>query len=188
MNDLKAAQLAVSSVKITDDTVDGLIAIRDACKAEGIICSDRRWKKSLKAVQASAFLMGEPETCPEDLTILTDSLWREPKERTKVARIVGKLADPISSQATEILDAAREAAQKVETIHNVSDRKDYVTEAAQALRIFTQQQTRLQELAKSAGKRAQESISAAVAEIRTMHAEMAREVSKGLGLGMRAVK
>ncbi len=188
MAELKAAQTAVANVKITDDTVDALIAIRDACKAECIVASDRRWKKSLKAVQGAAFLMGENETCPEDLTILVDSLWREPKERVKVARIVGKLADPISSQATEILDAAREAAQKVETIHNVSDRKDYVTEAANALRVFTQQQTRLQELAKSAGKRAQESIASAAAEIRSLHSEMAREVSKGLGLGMRAVK
>lgn len=188
MADLKAAQAEVANVKVSDETVETLIAIRDACKAEGIVASDRRWKKSLKAVQAAAYLMGECETSIEDLGILVDSLWREPKERAKIARIVGKLADPASAQASEILDAAREAAGKVSNVQNIGDRRDYVTEAAGCLRIFTQQQARLQDLAKSAGKRAQESIAAASAEIRSLHSEMAREVSKGLGLGMRAVK
>ena len=188
MTDLRTAQAGVAAVRVSDDTVEALIAIRDACKAEGIVASDRRWKKSLKAVQAASFLVGEPETCPEDLVVLVDSLWREPKERAKVARIVGKLADPVSAQANEILDAAREAAGKVDRIQNIGDRKDYVSEAAQALRVFTQQQARLNELAKTAGKRAQEAISGAQVEIKSMHAEMAREVSRGLGLGMRAVK
>ena len=46
MADLKQAQADVAKVKVTDDTVDALIAIRDACRAEGIVASDRRWKKS----------------------------------------------------------------------------------------------------------------------------------------------
>jgi MoxR-like ATPase len=60
-------------------------------------------------VQANAYLAGESGTTPEDLLILTDSLWREPRERPKVARIVGELADPVSAKAAEILDAARVA-------------------------------------------------------------------------------
>ena len=188
MGDLKSAQQEVARVKVTDDTVDALIAIRDACKAEGIVASDRRWKKSLKAVQATAFMTGAIETCPEDLSVLIDSLWREPKERSKVARLVGRLADPVSTQATEVLDAARETAQKVSTMQNVGDRKDFITHAAQALHAFKQQESRLNELAKGAGKRAHGTISDALTEIRSLHAEMARAVSQGLGLGMRSVK
>ena len=108
MDELRRAQGEVAAVKVTDDTVDALLAIRDACRGEGITASDRRWKKSLGIVRASAWLAGEKKTCPEDLAILVDSLWREPKERAKVARIVGNLADPASMQAVEILDAARE--------------------------------------------------------------------------------
>lgn len=184
---LRKAQAEVLKVKVTDGTVDALVSIRDACRAEGIIASDRRWKKSLKLVQAVAFLADEAETCPEDLVVLTDVLWREPKERPKIARLVGKLADPVGSQAAEILDAARETAGKVASLAS-GDRKAYVAQAAAALDVFKQQETKLNRLARSAGRRASETIADATTEITGIHAEMARAVSTELGLGMRSVK
>ena len=182
MAELRKAQKETSAVKITDATVDAVIAIREACAAEGIIASDRRWKKSLKLLQAAAYLAGAKETCPEDAALLTDSLWREPKERSKVARLVGKLADPVGSQAAEILDAARETALKVAAIKTGNDRKKYVSEAAQALEQFNQQQERLTKLGKSAGRRAKEVIADAVADVQAMHSDLARTISAGLGL------
>jgi MoxR-like ATPase len=179
---LEQAQWAVAKVKITDATVDALISIREACRVEGIVASDRRWKKSLKLAQASAYLAGEKQTGPEDLVILADSLWREPKDRPKVARIVGKLSDPVAAQAIEVLDAARETAQKVAGLQ-AGDRKAYISQAAQAIDAFGQQQRRLADLAKSAGKRAKAAISDATADIAVMHGELARAVSAGLGLG-----
>jgi MoxR-like ATPase len=187
MTDLRQAQAEVAKVKVTDATIDALLDIRDACRAEGIIASDRRWKKSLKLVQAVSFLAGEKQTTPEDLTILTDSLWREPKERSKVARLVGKLSDPASAQAQEILDAAREVAAKVSGMKS-GDRKGYVAQAAGAIESFDQQQRKLHELGHNAGRRAKVSIADAATEIQAMHAEMARAVSHGLGLGLRSVR
>jgi hypothetical protein len=70
-------------------------------------------------------------------------------ERAKVARIVGNLADPASTQAVEILDAAREIAGL-----KAGDRKIYIAQAAQAAQAveqFDAQQVKLQELAKSGG-------------------------------------
>ena len=159
---LQKAQAEVAKVAITDDTLDGLIAIRDALKADGIIASDRRWKKSLKIVPAAAFMAGEKQTCPEDLAILIDSLWREPKERPKIARIVGKLADPVGSQATEILDAARETAAKVTALKS-ADRKQYISQAAQAIEQFNAQQDKLGKLVRSAGRRGREIVLVATA-------------------------
>jgi MoxR-like ATPase len=187
MDELRRAQGEVTAVKVTDDTVDALLAIRDACRGEGVTASDRRWKKSLGIVRASAWLAGEKKTCPEDLAILVDSLWREPKERTKVARIVGNLADPASTQAVEILDAAREIATKVAGL-KAGDRKLYIAQAAQAVEQFDAQQAKLQELAKSCGRRAKAVIGDAIAEIQGLHAEVARAVSSGLGLGMRSLR
>ncbi|MCX5745765.1 MAG: AAA family ATPase, partial [Proteobacteria bacterium] len=187
MDDLRRAQAEVAAIKITDDTVDGLLAIRDACRGEGIIASDRRWKKSLKLVKSSAWLAGEKKTCPEDLAILTDSLWRVRAERSKVARIVGNLADPASMQSVEILDAAREIATKVSSL-KTCDRKTYISSAAQAVEQFDQQQVKLGELAKSGGRRAKAAISDAVAEIQGLHAEVARAVSQGLGIGLRSLR
>jgi MoxR-like ATPase len=187
MDDLRRAQAEVAAVKVTDETVEALLAIRDACRAEGIWASDRRWKKSLGLVRANAWLVGEKQTTLEDLAILTDSLWREPKDRPKVARIVGQLADPATAACLEIVDAAREIASKVAGMKS-SDRKAYVGQAAQAIEQFDQQQARLQDLAKSAGRRAKTTIKDAVAEIQGMHAELARAVSAGLGIGIRSVR
>ena len=181
MSDLRAAQAETAKVKVTDATVDALIAIRDACRSEGIIASDRRWKKSLKLAQAAACLAGEKSTTPEDLAILTDSLWREPKERGKVARIVGRLSDPVGTQAQEILDAARETAQRVTSLQG-QDRKTFISKAAESLEAFTQQQAKLDELALTGGRRARGIVADASAEIGAMHKEMAQTVSAGLGL------
>jgi len=181
LSDLTKAQADVAKVKVTDATIDALIAIRDVCKADGIIASDRRWKKSLKIVQASAYMAGEKQTTPEDLGILVDSLWREPKDRAKVARTVGKLADPASFQAVQILDAARETAQKVAGLQS-GDRKAYVSQAAQAIEDFETQQKKLVELGNSAGRRGRTVIDDAKTEIQGMHAQLARAISAGLGL------
>lgn len=187
MDDLRRAQAEVAAVKVTDETIDALLAIRDACRAEGIVASDRRWKKSLGIVRASAWLAGEKNTSPEDLAILVDSLWRDPKDRPKVGRIVGALSDPASMQAVEILDAAREISSKVTSMKS-GDRKTYVGQAAQALDQFSAQQGKLAELAKSAGRRARVAIGDAVAEIQGLHAELTRALSAGLGIGLRSVR
>ncbi len=181
MKTLKGAQAEVLRVKVTDATIDALISIREACKVEGIVASDRRWKKSLRLVQAEAWLAGEKQTVPEDLTLLVDALWREPKERSKVAKLVGRLADPVAMQATEILDSAKETADQVASLKS-GDRKAYISQAAQALETFHQQVTKLEKLGKSAGRRAKDTIDTATADISAMHEELARAVSSGLGL------
>jgi MoxR-like ATPase len=85
----------------------------------------------LKVVQANAWLAGETSTTPEDLLVLTHPLWRAPKDRSKVTQLVGQVADPVSSQANQILDAARDTAARIAAVSG--DRNSYVAHAAQAL-------------------------------------------------------
>jgi MoxR-like ATPase len=179
--ELRAAQAAVAAVAVTDATIDALIDIRAACAAEGIIASDRRWKRSLKLVQAATFLAGEKATSPEDLTVLIDALWRTPAEVPKVARIVGRLADPASTQAQAVIDAARELCHKA-TALKCTDRRGFVAAAAQAIEAFGQQQKKLVELAATGGRRARAVVSDAAIEIEAMHRQLAAGVSTGLGL------
>lgn len=183
LSELEQAQAASRAVTITDATYDALIQIRDACNAQGLQASDRRWKKTLKAVQASAYLAGETTTTPEDLMLLSHALWREPKDRSKVAQLVGQFADPISSQATEILDAARETAARVAGLSSTADRKTYVGSAAQALDELRAQKDKLTILSKSAGPRARTTIADSEQEISQLHAELARVISGALQRG-----
>jgi MoxR-like ATPase len=179
---LSQAQWASQQVKVPDATYDAMIAIRDACRTDGIVASDRRWKKLIKLIKATAYLAGEKTAAPEDLHVLADALWRDPKDRSKVARIVGRIADPTSAQAQEILDAARELTGKVAGFKS-GDRKVYLTEAANALGQFQAQNQKLTTLAKGAGRRAKTVIADVSSEISALHGELARTVSAGLGLG-----
>jgi MoxR-like ATPase len=182
MDDLRDVQAASAEVAISDDTIEGMISIRDACKADGIIASDRRWKKSLRIVQAAACLMGEESTNPEDLSVLVDVLWREPKEREKVARIVSAHADPAQAKAVEILDSARETAQKIASLQN-KDRAKYVGAAASAIDQFEEQKVQLSNLVKKAGKRARITVNDAITEIQGLAAEATRVAAASLGIG-----
>jgi len=183
VTDLEKMSWAASQVKIPDEVVDAVVTIRDALRSEGIIASDRRWRRSLRIVRAAAYLAGEKQAAPEDLAVLTDCLWREPAERSKIARLIGRHADPTSAQAVEIADAAREVAARVSALKAGPDRKAFVAEAASGLGTFTEQQKRLQILSKSAGRRAKTAIAEAAQEISAMHAELGRAVSAGLGIG-----
>lgn len=181
MEELRAAQAAAAQVLVTPETIDGLLAIRDACQADGIVASDRRWKKGLKLVRASAWMMGEDRTSPEDLAVLVDSLWREPKERSKVARIVGQQADPIGAQAQEVLEAARETMASVVQL-KAGERSDYIGGAVKAMDTFIAQKNKLTELRAAAGKRGKIVIADALAEVQGMHAEVKRVASESLGI------
>jgi len=178
---LRAAQAEVAAVAVSDATYDALLAIRQSCKAEGVIASDRRWKKLVRLTQAAAWLTNATTTTPEDLLILTDSLWREPKERSKIARLVGEKADPVSAKAAEILDAAHDTAARVAALSG--DRRAYIAKGAEALEDFRQQQQRLDDLKNGAGPRAATTITDAVQQIQQLHAEIARALSSGLGIG-----
>ena len=93
----------------------------------------------------------------------------------------------MATQATEILDAARETAEKVNALRS-SDRKAYIAKCTEAIDQFQQQIAKLEKLAHSGGKRAREVIRETSTEITALHEDMARSVSSGLGLRRAAGK
>src|SRR5262249_42381034 len=157
---------------------------RDGLKLEGVVASDRRWVKSLRLAQAAAYLAGVSETSPEDLSFLVDSLWREPKDRAKVAQVVGPIADPVSFRANEILDAALEQAAQVDALRSGGDRQNFLSRAMRLVEDFQEQQRALNQLSTS-GRRAKEVVASALKQVKQLHAEFARAISQGLGLGVR---
>lgn len=179
--DLDAAQAEVRAVTVTDPTVDALLAVRSALKAEGIVISDRRWRACLALTQASAWLAGDAETSPEHLGVLIDALWREPKERVKVAKIVGQIADPASAKAVEILDAARETSARLAAAQS-GDRDAYLATARKGLEEMRQILRKLDEISKGATGRSGATIADVRVEVKALHDDLTRVIAQSLGL------
>ncbi|RSD29898.1 ATPase RavA domain-containing protein [Vibrio pectenicida] len=54
--------------------------------------SDRRWKKAVKLLKASAFFNGRDEVNPLDLLLLQDCLWNSPESREVVQSVIKQFA------------------------------------------------------------------------------------------------
>lgn len=82
---------------------EGMLAILEALNAAGIQPGDRRMRKSVFAVQCFAYLNGAEEVELEHLDILRHTLWSDPEQAVKTGTIVGKLANPIGTEITDLL-------------------------------------------------------------------------------------
>lgn len=106
LDQIEKAQHEVCAVRGSREVLEKIVDLRHACSAEGISVSPRRWKKSLAITKARAWLDGETEVTPEHLTCLVHVLWRDPKERKAVERLVYAAACPIYLTALDCEDAA----------------------------------------------------------------------------------
>ena len=116
------------TVKITEEELADLQKERGAVDYSGIVeaaldlgedmaeagleISDRRWRKLMKLVQASALLNGRTVATTEDLMPLADAVWDDPQDYAKVYGLVAKVVSPDLQKALVLLDAATELYQK----------------------------------------------------------------------------
>ena len=89
----------IAEVKVDKSVQASILYIRNRMKrlkdehgeAEySIYISDRRWKKAVNLLKASAFIHGRTETNPTDIAVLAYCLWNEPMEREVVRELVAK--------------------------------------------------------------------------------------------------
>ncbi|WP_129839039.1 AAA family ATPase [Streptomyces sp. RFCAC02] len=99
---------AVPGVEVPDAIVDAICTLRVALRRKELIASDRRWRQSVRLLQASAYLDGRPEVAENDLSVLTHVLWNSPAERPAVEREVLHLVNPDAKEALDLADALDE--------------------------------------------------------------------------------
>lgn len=96
-------QKEISDVKLTQDVFEKIYLLKE--KLEGIdktqqgtndFCpmyvSDRRWKKSIRLLKASAYFNGRDEISPLDLLVLKNCLWDTPESLENVDKIIDEFA------------------------------------------------------------------------------------------------
>ena len=110
MEDLKVAQDEVSKVEVGDSVYDTLVDIRSDMQMEGLIASDRRYRQSIKAMKATAWLHERDVVTDDDFRILEHMLWTSPEDIKRVSRIVLQHTNPLDQEANEIIDLADEIA------------------------------------------------------------------------------
>ncbi|KJG08035.1 ATPase AAA [Photobacterium angustum] len=80
--------------------------------------SDRRWKKSVRLLKASAFFNGRSEINPLDLLLLQDCLWHSPESRNVICNIINTFASEHAFNQTQSSLDANEAETIINTIND----------------------------------------------------------------------
>ena len=110
ISDLWQAQEEVADISVGDHVYDSLTEIRGALQMQGIEPSDRRFRQSVRALQASAYLAGRDAVSDDDYDVLTHMYWSAPQEIKTVQRVILSNTNPIDLKAQEIIDTCDEIA------------------------------------------------------------------------------
>ncbi len=114
LEQLHTAQAAAADLSVDPGVIDALYEIKRECEREAIAVSDRRWKASLSAMRAAAWLDGEVSVSKPHLDVLRDIIWSEPAQRPKVIEIVAKHAVSASYVAGDLVDSVISSIEKYE--------------------------------------------------------------------------
>lgn len=109
--ELQTARRAAATVALDGQLLRDLPALRNRLREKGIVLSDRRWRKALAVLRASAWLAGRASADENDLPLLRHVLWNDPDERDEVAQALDSLLTAEQSRMRELLFQARALAE-----------------------------------------------------------------------------
>lgn len=134
---LEVAQAEVEDMILTTAAVQAVMDLKDRALVAGFSASDRRWKASIAALKAWAWLQGDGEVGPEHLDLYGYILWKEPKDISALQKLVGKVANPAAEAAQAALDACTEEYRKLPfTGYEARDPRQLFGELQDAARTF----------------------------------------------------
>lgn len=78
--DLARARLACRKMPVPPQAINALIDWKENLLQNKVVVSDRRWKKAVKILRASAVFNGRSTVMPSDFEILPEVLWQTPDQ------------------------------------------------------------------------------------------------------------
>jgi MoxR-like ATPase len=111
--ELQEAHAEVDAVRVPKEVTDTVQEIRSDLRLAGILPSDRRFRQSLRSLQAYAWLNHRDVVDDSDFTILQHMFWTIPQETKTVSRIILDHTNPLELEAQEMIDLVDEIAAQL---------------------------------------------------------------------------
>lgn len=120
-----AGRNILPTITLGDHATDVLTELRMKMAGEHIYPSDRRWRTSVKVLQASAFLAGREEILPADVAVLQYTLWDTPDQLETVQRLALASSNPYAEDLAKTLEGLKEIQKALSDRENdATDRKN----------------------------------------------------------------
>lgn len=133
LNDLAQAQAEVEKVSFPDQVVETMRDIKMTLEREGLVASDRRWKQTVRVLQAHAYLDNRDTVEEQDLEMLCDMMWKEPEQRSVLVSKILSVTNPLDLEATRFYDDCLELYSKYNKDGHSSDREETMVKMRKAL-------------------------------------------------------
>jgi MoxR-like ATPase len=130
-----AIDTEVPAVALDKEAMKGIIALRKKLAQEHIHPSDRRWRASMRALQAKAYLEGRDVAYEEDLAALRFTLWDTVPQIEKIERLTTAASNPFVDRVHAALNQLTELASGIDSRKDKSipERAAYAKEIAPKL-------------------------------------------------------
>ncbi|KLV07875.1 MULTISPECIES: ATPase RavA domain-containing protein [Photobacterium] len=131
-------QQHIDDIKLSDEIFEKIYQLKsmieqrseesagEAADSE-LYISDRRWKKSVRLLKASAFFNGRDAINPLDLLLLQDCMWHSPESRHVIREVIRHFATQKAFNQEAAQTNATEAQNLINDVHNEIARELCVT-------------------------------------------------------------
>jgi MoxR-like ATPase len=178
LDDLRhAIEDEVPGVDVPDGILDAMVKLGTALRQRGLFCSDRRWRQSVRLLQAGAYLDGRDQVSDTDLDILRHVLWDSTADRRAVWDEVLTLVNPDAKQALDLEEDILGIQQTLESMAGQATEKlnEWASkEANPKLSRAGKELERMRAAAEAAG-RSTDAIDQVIARLRAVYARVLTE-------------
>ncbi|MBO76786.1 MAG: ATPase [Gemmatimonadetes bacterium] len=179
LTELELCQQEVASVVLPDAIAETCLDIWQRMEDEGIIASDRRWRKAVsKILRAYAYLEGCDEVDEDHLDILNACMWRELKQRDTLSGIIAAQANPLTTQVERVLSLVQDSMDELGPLPPKFDedgRTLWQGRAATASSHIKKSLREIDELQSKYANRKQTKANAVKAQLVQMHKDISRQ-------------
>lgn len=157
LDELDAAREEVGDVIVPPGIADKVVELKTDLMSEQVTPSDRRWRRSMDVVRATAWLSGRSEVDEDDLAILRHVLWDVVEQIPKVEETVLKHSSEFAAKVIEFERELDDVDAKLTALKGkaLTERAGYGSQAQVVLSDIGQKITDLGEKAKRQGRNTQ---------------------------------